>query len=245
MITGLVAGTLVGAASGVAKAHDAVDGTAHCSVTVNLDVLEQLGPPSGLAAGSSALAATPERRIVLRPPDSMPPTPRRAAAAQPAPADQTLAPATLPPPAIPRRLSRTAAPAAAGPALAEPAARAVPENRLAALPRIALPAGGGHALTVRFARRSSALDPDAAGLLAALADEMARSDGRLQLNAFAGGSGGNAASAARRLSLSRALAVRAYLIQKGVRSTRIDVRALGVPDDGGSPERVDVLLLVR
>ncbi|MCH8925159.1 MAG: OmpA family protein [Proteobacteria bacterium] len=49
------------------------------------------------------------------------------------------------------------------------------------------------------------------------------------------------ASAARRLSLSRALAVRAYLIEQGVRSTRMDVRALGdkVPD--GPADRVDVL----
>jgi outer membrane protein OmpA-like peptidoglycan-associated protein len=43
------------------------------------------------------------------------------------------------------------------------------------------------------------------------------------------------------LSLSRALAVRAFLIEQGVRSTRMDVRALGdkVPD--GPVDRVDVL----
>ena len=100
-------------------------------------------------------------------------------------------------------------------------------------------------MTVRFNGSSSALNAEAEEQLAGLADEMARSDGRLQLKAFAGGSGGNAASAARRLSLSRALSVRSYLIEKGIRSTRIDVRALGVPDDDGPPERVDIILLAR
>ena len=49
---------------------------------------------------------------------------------------------------------------------------------------------------------------------------------RLQLLAYAAGAE-NESSKARRLSLSRALAVRSYLIAEGVRSTRIDVRALG------------------
>ena len=69
-------------------------------------------------------------------------------------------------------------------------------------------------------------------------------DGRLQLQAFAGGSG-ESASGARRTSLSRALAVRSFLIEAGVRSTRVDVRALGTAADSGPPERVDVLYVVR
>jgi outer membrane protein OmpA-like peptidoglycan-associated protein len=68
---------------------------------------------------------------------------------------------------------------------------------------------------------------------------------RLQLLAYASGSG-DAASRARRLSLSRALAVRSYLIDKGVRSTRIDVRALGNRvEGGGDPDRVDVIVAAR
>ncbi|MDA1132916.1 MAG: lysophospholipase, partial [Proteobacteria bacterium] len=63
---------------------------------------------------------------------------------------------------------------------------------------------------------------------------------RVQLNAFAGGTA-ETIGAARRLSLSRALTVRSYLIDQGVRSTDIDVRALGIPETG-EPERVDVLL---
>lgn len=50
-------------------------------------------------------------------------------------------------------------------------------------------------------------------------------------------------SVARRLSLSRALAVRTALIAEGVASSRIFVRALGSQAAGGPPDRVDVSLL--
>jgi outer membrane protein OmpA-like peptidoglycan-associated protein len=49
------------------------------------------------------------------------------------------------------------------------------------------------------------------------------------------------ASQARRLSLSRALAVRTYLIDQGIRSTRMDVRALGATADQGPLDRVDIV----
>lgn len=49
-------------------------------------------------------------------------------------------------------------------------------------------------------------------------------------------------SKARRLSLSRALAVRSYLLSQDVRNTRIEVRALGDQIPGGKPDRVDVVL---
>jgi hypothetical protein len=67
---------------------------------------------------------------------------------------------------------------------------------------------------------------------------------RLQLLAYAGG-GAQTPSQARRLSLSRALAVRSKLIEKGIRSTRIDVRALGNKSEGGPPDRVDIIITSR
>ncbi len=67
---------------------------------------------------------------------------------------------------------------------------------------------------------------------------------RLQLRAYAGGSD-DSASHARRLSLSRALSVRSELIEQGVRSTRIDVRALGNKSKDGTSDRVDVILVKR
>jgi outer membrane protein OmpA-like peptidoglycan-associated protein len=63
---------------------------------------------------------------------------------------------------------------------------------------------------------------------------------RVQLHGYASGPA-SSPSQARRLSLFRALSVRTHLMKNGVRSTRIDVRALGVKNDGGPKDRVDVL----
>lgn len=64
---------------------------------------------------------------------------------------------------------------------------------------------------------------------------------RIQLEAY-GGAAGDKSSDARRLSLKRALAVRQLLIDNGVPSNRIDVRAMGGVDDKGPTDRVDVFL---
>ena len=77
--------------------------------------------------------------------------------------------------------------------------------------------------------------------LDALAQKMAADDNlRLQLLAYASGTA-DESSRARRMSLSRALAVRSYLIKQGVRSTRMDVRALGNNVQGTPADRVDVI----
>ena len=47
-------------------------------------------------------------------------------------------------------------------------------------------------------------------------------------------------STPRRLSLARALAARAVLINEGIASTRIYVRALGSAADDGPADRVDL-----
>jgi len=64
---------------------------------------------------------------------------------------------------------------------------------------------------------------------------------RIQLEAY-GGAPGDKSTDARRLSLKRALAVRQLLIDNGVPSNRIDVRAMGGVDDKGPTDRVDVFL---
>lgn len=74
-------------------------------------------------------------------------------------------------------------------------------------------------------------------------DLKAKENSRIQLLAYAASADGNA-SKARRLSLSRALSVRAYLMAQGIASTRMDVRALGDRNTGGPADRVDVLLQV-
>ena len=67
---------------------------------------------------------------------------------------------------------------------------------------------------------------------------------RIQLKSYAQGNT-DSESNARRLSLSRALSVRAALIEIGIRSTRIDVRALGSQNSGATPDRVDIFILER
>jgi outer membrane protein OmpA-like peptidoglycan-associated protein len=86
------------------------------------------------------------------------------------------------------------------------------------------------------------LPTEAELVLTKIAALVGNSDRRLQLNAYAGGTP-ETVGAARRLSLSRALTVRAFLIEAGVRSTRIDVRALGLASDDAPLERVDIMLL--
>jgi outer membrane protein OmpA-like peptidoglycan-associated protein len=64
---------------------------------------------------------------------------------------------------------------------------------------------------------------------------------RVQLEAY-GGAPGDKSSDARRLSLKRALAVRQLLIDDGLPSSRIVVRAMGGIDDKGPADRVDVFV---
>lgn len=72
-----------------------------------------------------------------------------------------------------------------------------------------------------------------------LADESLR----VQVIAHATG-GADDAMEARRVSLARAVAVRAYLMDKGVRSLRIDVRALGNrADDSPASDQVDLVVV--
>jgi outer membrane protein OmpA-like peptidoglycan-associated protein len=108
-------------------------------------------------------------------------------------------------------------------------------------PTSAPTADGGAALTIPFAKEGATLSDNARGALVTVAKH-ALGDSAIQLQVLAYASGDeDSASKARRLSLSRALAVRSFLIDQGVHSTRIEVRALGnkVPD--GPPDRVDLV----
>ena len=104
----------------------------------------------------------------------------------------------------------------------------------------------GDTLTVPFSVESARLSDASRSELDHLAKRMLKDEGLgLQLMAYADGDDASA-SKARRLSLSRALEVRKYLMDKGLRSTRIEVRALGNKFEGsGSPDRVDAVLVNR
>jgi outer membrane protein OmpA-like peptidoglycan-associated protein len=96
---------------------------------------------------------------------------------------------------------------------------------------------------IQFAEGSAELPPEATQQLDAIATKLDQDQSlRLQLMAYASGDD-DEASRARRISLSRALAVRAYLINKGVRSTRMDVRALGNKVEGDPADRVDIVTM--
>lgn len=64
---------------------------------------------------------------------------------------------------------------------------------------------------------------------------------RIEIIGF-GGQPGEKSSAARRLSLERALAVRQALVVDGVPVDRIDVKALGGVEDSGATDRVDIFV---
>jgi outer membrane protein OmpA-like peptidoglycan-associated protein len=98
---------------------------------------------------------------------------------------------------------------------------------------------------IDFAANASDLPANGRGILDKAASELKRDEGtRLQIVAYATG-GDESGSQARRLSLSRALAVRSYLIDQGIRSTRMDVRALGSRSPDGPADRVDIVLVRR
>jgi len=197
--------------------------------------------------------------------DAMPPTlqaaPSPAPTPAPAPAPAPAAPpkstalALTPPPApapaktAPMTLTPAPAPAPAPAPTPSPAPAPTPAPRpsaaLTAQPNtseIASAATGQESLsTVAFDKDSARLPDGARETLAHLASRMTE-DATLevQLLAYAAGDDENA-SKARRLSLSRALAVRSFLIDQGVRSTRIEVRALGNKVPQGAPDRVDIV----
>ena len=65
----------------------------------------------------------------------------------------------------------------------------------------------------------------------------------MQLVGYAGGE--TDASQARRISLSRALAARSYLVEQGVQIKQVDVRPLGNKTDPAAPDRVDLVVAER
>ncbi len=100
-------------------------------------------------------------------------------------------------------------------------------------------------LRVMFDDKSAKISDSARAPLQELSNKMKESENlRVQLLAYAKGTP-ETASQARRLSLSRALAVRSFLINQGVRSTRMDVRALGNKAESGPEDWVDAVLVER
>lgn len=126
-----------------------------------------------------------------------------------------------------------------------------PEPQLAARPALTLPTTPLAAtqdtplLQLPFEAGSAELGSDAEARLTDVAEGMkANEKQRLEIAAYAGGDD-LSTSSARRLSLLRALAVRAYLMQNGIDGTRMYVRALGDTTEDEPANRVDVRVVSR
>ena len=154
-------------------------------------------------------------------------------------------PAAVPPrPALPQPSATPAPPPAAVAAVEKPApVETAARSAASATP----PAAPGTEVRVLFESGSAKLPDSARDALLGLVGKLEANQGtRLQIDAYAAGSS-ETASVARRLSLSRALSVRSYLIEQGVRSTRMDVRALGnkASDPPAPADRVDAIVVER
>ena len=99
-------------------------------------------------------------------------------------------------------------------------------------------------MSIQFPAGAEEPAPSVLDTVRALAGDLntalANGSSRIQLEAF-GGKQGDKGSDARRLSLKRALIIRQLLIDDGIPSERIDVRAMGGASEG-SPDRVDVFV---
>ncbi len=98
----------------------------------------------------------------------------------------------------------------------------------------------GEKVTVFFAPKSTDIPPGTEPFFKKMVNQVkADKSLRLQLRGYAGSAEGSV-SQARRVSLFRALSVRTYLMKRGIRSTRMDIRALGNKIEEGNPDRVDI-----
>jgi len=92
-----------------------------------------------------------------------------------------------------------------------------------------------------FKSGETKLPENASTILDPIAEELNKNTGiKIRLLAYAS-SNENSTSSVRRTSLSRALSVRQFLINKGIQNTRIEVRALGNKDSEENSDRVDVV----
>jgi outer membrane protein OmpA-like peptidoglycan-associated protein len=98
-------------------------------------------------------------------------------------------------------------------------------------------------LSIAFDPEATDLPGDAGAVLGNLADRLRADDSlRLQLFSYAGSTSASAAEARTR-SLHRALAVRQFMLDRDIRVTRIDIRALGNSAPEGPADRIDLVLV--
>ena len=231
------------------------------TIEVDLSAADELlTPPTATVSSTRTEKSAPAAKV--SPPQKLPPPPRHtqlnkpfftadipeapkpALTAQPQPVvTRETKPAQKPAPVlVPIRKPEPEAPAAIldittpeNDITLEPAPAAQPETPTAAVPSLS-------DLSFEFEPTSSDLSPAAQKKLADLGALMKEApEMRAQIRAYAKGDGDN--SNARRMSLSRGLIVRSFLMEKGVKPTRLDVRALGADTDHAPIDRVDLVFV--
>jgi outer membrane protein OmpA-like peptidoglycan-associated protein len=231
--------------------------TASAQVTVDLHALDPLpGGSSGSPSHSAPKRYPAPKRVTTgkrkapapeqataTPPATLPATPSEtppasaSASANPAPGAPAAAPANLPtsePPVA--TIAPVAPPPPEAASAPPPAAPISPTSTSAAT-------ASGQGLRVTFGTGQSDLSPSSAAAIQNLVKTTPGSDGTsYNVVAYAAGTPADP-STARRLSLSRALAVRSALMASGISSSHIYVRALGADAGDKTPDRVDVAVL--
>jgi outer membrane protein OmpA-like peptidoglycan-associated protein len=149
---------------------------------------------------------------------------------------------------VPKVVAKASAPKGTAPpqpraariaAIPKPPSIRKPDNAPTEAPTNTAPDG---TIIIGFGATSSDIPSSAASPLDRLVKRM-KDDPRIRvrLNGYASAKI-DSPSQARRKSLFRALAIRKYLMSKGIRSTRIDIHALGNKSEGDNPNRVDVVI---
>jgi outer membrane protein OmpA-like peptidoglycan-associated protein len=111
----------------------------------------------------------------------------------------------------------------------------------------AQPASGQDGKHIRIIFTAGATEPtpetaaSVSGVATNINNSLRSGSDRVLLQAY-GGTTGDKSSHARRLCLKRALSVRQLLIDAGIPSDRIDVRAMGGASLGDPPDRVDMIV---
>jgi outer membrane protein OmpA-like peptidoglycan-associated protein len=212
-------------------------------------------------------AVTAKRNVTLTQPNS---TQTKLAVQQPVKAPTAPAPKPMPlkkvakatptpvltsKPVPAKQVEKTAAPAPkkamspAPPPPPPPKIAAVPEPEVsseqASAKSQSIKIAPGQSIRIAFDEKATKLPDSMKDYLRKLADGLHdKKDLSLRLMAYADAEG-LSASKARRLSLSRALSVRSFLIESGVRSTRIGVMALGSKAPDNPKNRVDISIAKR
>lgn len=225
---------------------------AQAQVTVDLHALDALpgARPATTEPPAHKFVAKPApKRVAVARPAKPPPQQAIATPAPASPGARTVpaAPATPATPAPPAATLPTAPPANVAlapippPPQITPAAPPPPPPISDAATSAATATNSG--LRVTFGTGEVDLSPASASAIHGLVQATPASDNTsYNVVAYAAGTPEDP-STARRLSLSRALAVRSALIADGVDSSRIYVRALGAAGGSEAPDRVDLAVL--